>query len=226
MENRKKLTADDINDILGENKRTLEEYIKPYIHKKVDLINENIYVVFPGDDVYKELIDQKARGVCHTKDGYIYFRNEVNLTAHLLIHEFVHRLSRNRKFVIKMLSWHFVEGIDFPKDCLNYLNEVITEMITSDITGLEEPDNPYTLGLDLMRQFANKAGKHSMVNAYFEGDIHFFKKRLGKYYKPFVYCFFNLISFYIKALSLNGDKQTMQRALEAGQILKSIIDII
>lgn len=226
MENRKQLTADDINDILGENKRTLEEYIKPYIHKKVDPITEYIYVVFSGDDVHTELVNQKARGVCHTEDGHIYFRNEVNLTAHLLIHEFVHRLSRNRKFVIKILTWRLVEGIDFPKDCLDYLNEVITEMITSDITGTEEPDNPYTLGLDLMRQFANKIGKHSMINAYFEGDIRFFKKRLGKYYRPFVYSYFNLIDFYIKALSQNGDKRTMQQALEAGRILKSIIDII
>ncbi len=226
MENRKQLSTDDINDILGESKRTLEEYIKPYINKKVDPINEHIYVVFPGVDVYIELVDKKARGVCHTKDGHIYFRNEVNLTAHLLIHEFVHRLSRNRKFVIKMLSWCLVEGIDFPKDCLNYLNEVITEMITSDITGSEEPDNPYTLGLDLMRQFANKVEKNSLINAYFKGDIRFFKKRLGKYYKLFVYNCFNLINFYIKALSLNGDKRTMQQALDAGRILKSIIDII
>lgn len=226
MENRKQLSNDDINDILGECKRTLEEYINPYINKKVEPINEHIYVVFPDDDVYIELINQKARGVCHTEDGYIYFRNEVNLTAHLLIHEFVHRLSRNRKFVIKMLSWRLVEGVDYPRDCLNYLNEVITEMITSDITGSEEPDNPYTLGLDLMRQFANKVGKHNMINAYFEGDIRFFKKRLGKYYKLFVYNCFNLIDCYIKALSLNGDKSTMQQALEAGRVLKSIIDII
>ena len=226
MQNRKQLSTDDINNILGENKRNLEEYINPYIHKMVDPINEHIYIVFPGDEVYMDLIDQKARGACYTKDGYIYFRSDVNITAHLLIHEYVHRLSRNRKFVIKKLSWCLVEGIDFPKGCLKYLNEVITEMITSDITGLEEPDNPYTLGLDLVRQFANKVGKHSMVNAYFEGDIHFFKKQLGKYYKPFVCSFFNLISCYIEAFSLNGDKRTMLRAREAGQILKFIVDII
>jgi hypothetical protein len=64
------------------------------------------------------------------------------------------------------------------KDCLNYLNEVITEMITSDVTDLKDLGNPYTLGLDLMHQFSNKVGKNSLVNTYFEGDIRFFKKRL------------------------------------------------
>ena len=103
MTNRKLLSVEEVNDILGKHKETLEEYMKLYIVKSVDPITKHVYIVSSGDNVYKELLEEKARGVCHMEDGFIYFRNDIDLTPHLLIHEFIHRLSRNRLFVIRKL---------------------------------------------------------------------------------------------------------------------------
>lgn len=97
-------------------------------------------------------------------------------------------------------------------------------MITSDITGMEEADNPYTIGLDIMRQFADKVGKEELIRAYFKSDIHFFKQHLKKNYKTFVNQFYSLIYFYIKAISSSNHNEYMHHVKNASFILKLIVD--
>lgn len=97
-------------------------------------------------------------------------------------------------------------------------------MITSDITGMEEADNPYTLGLDLMRQFADKVGKEELIRAYFESDIHFLKQHLKKNYTPFVNYFYALIYFYIKSICSSNRKEYMNHVKDAAFVLNLIIN--
>lgn len=215
MEHRKLLSSEEINGILGNHKIHLEEYVKPYIHKDIVPITEDVYVVYKGDDIYNNLINKRARGVCPVENGHIYFRDDVEITAHLLIHEFVHRLSRNRKFVMASFSWHWVEGIDFPSDYLTYINEAITEMITVDIMGEREENNPYNKGLKVIDMLCNKIDKTAIIYSYISGNRKFFKKMLNKDYKKFKDNFLFMMSYsqsdeYVKQLmARESEKELM-----------------
>ena len=226
MEKRRAITTEEIDNILGEHITSLDEYIRPYIQKDVDPITEHVYVVYEGDAIYEELKTGGHRGLCRAKDGYIYIRNDVDWSPNLLIHEFIHRLSRNRKFVKAWPIYQSVLGLDQPRNCLHYVNEIITEMIAVSITGIEEERNPYTFGLDLMRQFANKVGAHNLIKAYFEGNVGFLKRKLSKCYKNFAGNFAVLISCYSSAQSETGGIEDMRNALEAEYKLQIIIGIL
>ena len=195
MEHRKPLSSEEINGILGNYKNRLGEYVKPYIHKNIIPINEYVYVVHKGDDIYNDLINKHARGVCPVENGHIYLRDDVEITAHLLIHEFIHRLSRNRKFVMASRSWCWVEGIDFPSDYLTYINEAITEMITVDIMGELEENNPYNKGLKVIDMLCNKIDKTAIIYVYMSGNRKFFKNMLKKDYKNFKDNFLFMMSY-------------------------------
>ena len=226
MDKKRILSAYEIDSILGDFKKTLDKYTMPYKNKKVDPITENVYIVSQGNYMYNELIELGARGGCRVEDGYIFIREDVELTPHLLIHEFIHRLSRNRRLYINSIEWKWVEGINLPEDCLDYMNEVITEMITVDIIGREEEGNPYTIGLELMREFANKVGMHDLADAYFYGNVRFFRKKLKRYYRAVVNSFCNLVGYYIKAYSANGTLNDKYQVCDAERNLKMIVDAI
>lgn len=185
MDHREALSSEEIDGILGNHKICLEEYAKPYIHRNIVPITEDVYIVHKGDDIYNDLINKCARGVCPVENGHIYFRYDVEITAHLLIHEFIHRLSRNRKFIMASFSWCWVEGIDFPSDYLTYINEAITEMIAVDIMGEWEENNPYNKGLKVIDMLCNKIDKTAIIYAYMSGNRKFFKNILKKDYKSF-----------------------------------------
>lgn len=205
MKNRRLLSAEEIDNILGQHKRSLEEYIKPYFRMGTDPITKNIYLVYDGDDIYIELKNGRNRGLCCTENGYIYLRSDVDLVPSLLIHEFIHRLSRNRKFIKRHLKWEWVCGIDFPRKGIFYLNEAITEMIAIDITGTCEDGHPYRPGVEIVEKLCNTIGKNDLITAYFNGDISFFKRRLGRYYKSFTYTFFHMMYFWFKLNSLGPE---------------------
>ncbi len=185
MTNRKQLSVEEIDSILGNYKKSLEGYIHLYIHRKVELIPKHIYIVYEGDAVYKKLKKHCARGVCIPSNGYIYIRHGTELTDHLLVHELVHRFSRNRRLIISVFPWRWVEGVDFPNDIFTDINEAITEMITVDIIGEKEMDNPYNRGLDIINALCSKTGKRNMIQAYFNSDRKFFRKVLKKHYYEF-----------------------------------------
>lgn len=195
MDHREALSSEEIDGILGNHKIRLEEYAKPYIHRNIVPITEDVYIVHKGDDIYNDLINKCARGVCPVENGHIYFRDDVEITAHLLIHEFIHRLSRNRKFIMASFSWCWVEGIDFPSDYLTYINEAITEMIAVDIMGEREENNPYNKGLKVIDMLCNKIDKTAIVYAYMSGNRKFFKNMLKKDYKNFKDNFLFMMSY-------------------------------
>lgn len=186
----KLLDADYINNLIKKESYNLQtKYIKPYIHKDFEPITTNVYVVSKGDIFYDDLKQNNARGICDADTGYIYFRDDVTITAHLLIHEFIHRLSRNK------FKDEWIEGIAFTDTNLYYLNEVITEMITCRITGTTETDNPYSIGLKHIDALCDKLGEFKIVRAYFNGNINFFKRKLGKDYSDFEDNFLCLIYY-------------------------------
>ena len=189
MKIRRELTEEEINGILGRHKKSLEEYIAPYLKPYTEPITKNVYVVYKCDEIYDDLMERGARGRCDYDDGYIYLRSDREPTAHLLIHEFIHRVSRNRKFVIKPFGTQWVEGIDFPQKDLFDLNESITEMIAIDITGERECGHPYNEGVDILEKLCKPNDKNDMIEDYFTGNLSFFKKKLKKNYKNFLFCF-------------------------------------
>lgn len=218
MQNRKRLSAEEIDSLLGEHQQSLEQYIKPYIHKKVDPITEHVYIVSEGDYVYNDLLQNNARGVCHAENGYIYFRDNVDITANLLIHEFVHRLSRN------CINGEWVEGINNPPDGVTYsFNESITEMIAIDITGIREKGHPYLPCVDLVDFLCNKVGKTDLISAYFNSDLFYFNKILGKDYELFSINLGNLASTWSKA---NACDYAADDEIEFRELQKRIVAFI
>lgn len=225
MCNKKLLSEKEVNDILGPYKLAIEKCIDLFPRKRGISITNHIYIVSAGNNVYNELVKVNARGKCKKGNGYIYFRDDIEITDHLLVHEIIHRLSRNLKIVRKCPPLQWVEGVDFsPKS--HHMNEVITEYITSLITGKNEENNPYTIGLEYIQHFGDKVGVHNMIQAYFRGNVRFFKRELGRDYKIFSETFATLIVCYTQCCSTNFHESDKRNFTSAKIVLQSILDIL
>lgn len=139
-----------------------------------DLTTDIIFI--PHDKCVGKHIDLgKARGKCDSKTGIIYIRENV-YCDHLLVHEYIHRLSRNYKHT-GYLKKQWIEGFCYPyrkNEGILYwgINEVFTEWVAYDITGIKE-DNPYQLYFGIMQHIVEKLGQNKyqkLIHAYFNGD--------------------------------------------------------
>lgn len=220
MVNRRPLTAEEIDNIIGEHKSTLEKYIKQYVHKKVEPITENVYIVYEGDDIYDDLTKNGCRGRCDCADGYIYLTEDflVKRSIKSFIHEYIHRLSRN------CFNGQYIMGISsFFDGRLYYFNEAITEMIAIDITGISENDHPYLVGVDIVRKLCDVVDKNSLIAAYFNGDITFFEKHLGEWFEAFSNNIANMMYFFGKANSNNSGANDIDECRKGWDNLINII---
>ena len=141
------------------DKNYIEDLIEPYLEKinticeivgKPNNITENIFIVSKGDIEYEDLIQNQCRGKCEPKNGYIYFRNDTELNPLIIIHEFIHRLSRKR------LWFEWVIGTQYKDGKTTYFNEFLTEAITYKITGQKENNNKYNVGIKYIEKLFNR----------------------------------------------------------------------
>ena len=76
------------------------------------------------------------RGKCLCKNGNIYIREDA-LTDQVLVHEYIHRLSCNYRFILGY-GYIPIQGIDYPNKELNGLSELLTDWIAYKITNIKE----------------------------------------------------------------------------------------
>ena len=122
-------------------KKEYSKYIKNF--DSIPDLTQNVYIIPDNKciDDYEDLAVGKNRGRCDADTGNIYIR-ESAFCEHLLIHEFIHRLSRN-KVKIRFFKRQWVEGVMFldKKVALFGLNEVLTEWFAFQITNIIEANN-------------------------------------------------------------------------------------
>ena len=180
------------------DKNYIEDLIEPYLEKinticeivgKPNNKTENIFIVSKGDIEYEDLIQNQCRGKCEPKNGYIYFRNDTELNPLIIIHEFIHRLSRKR------LWFEWVIGIQYKDGKTTYFNEFLTEAITYKITGQKENNNKYNVGIKYIEKLFNRFGEKKVMLAYFKGKRKDFKKMLKGDYKNYINAITNLYYF-------------------------------
>lgn len=145
----------DINDkYYGKIKNAYGRYIKNF--DQIPDMTQNIFIV-PDDECtgdYADLVVGKNRGRCDANTGNIYIR-ESAFYEHLLVHEFIHRLSRN-KIKLGLLKKQWIEGIMYldKKVALYGLNEVLTEWLAFNITNHIENNiyqQEFTLIVDIKK---------------------------------------------------------------------------
>lgn len=126
-----------INFILKSKQLTVK-YIKdfnsiPNMTQNIMLLSEE-RLFFERDKLTKN----NARGNCDVNTGYIYIIKDA-FCEHLLVHEFMHRLSRNQKRA-GIFKKYWVSGIYDPYETVDFrgLNELMTEWLTFKITNFKE----------------------------------------------------------------------------------------
>jgi len=162
----------EIEQLIEPYRAELDNLIETYVpNKTIQDITEDVFIVDNNDKIYKELKNNNGRAKCDANTGNIYIRNDIDLTAHLLIHEFIHRISRN-KVKVGLFKKQWIEGIMFvdKKVALYGLNEVLTEWIAFDVTNYTE-NNSYQQEFKLIKDVK----KHhnlldKIIGAYFDNN--------------------------------------------------------
>lgn len=147
-------------------KKAYGKYIKNF--DSIPNLTQNVYII-PDDKCigdYEDLAVGKNRGRCDTNTGNIYIR-ESAFCEHLLIHEFIHRLSRN-KVKIGIFKRQWVEGVMFinKKVALLGLNEVLTEWFAFQITNIIEA-NTYQLQFPFIKNIFDSNNTGNIACMYF-----------------------------------------------------------
>lgn len=149
-------------------KSTYGCYIKNF--DKIPNMTQKIYIIPDAKCRFRYKSLSKVRGKCTTKNGKIYIR-ESAFCEQVLVHEYIHRLSRNFK-KIGFIKWGWVEGVMYldKKICYRGINEVLTEWLAYNITGIKE-NNTYTSQFI----FTDELKKHpvifnKIIKAYFSSD--------------------------------------------------------
>lgn len=127
--------------------------------------------------IYLDMADKRGR--CDT-NGKICIRVD-KFNEHVLVHEFIHRLSNNRKY-LGGIQFGTIQGFNanykkylFPHGyCdLTGFNELITEYLTMEITNYKEP-SMYQLCSDLVIEAKNRLGNDrfdELIRCYFQSDL-------------------------------------------------------
>lgn len=153
-----------------EIKKSYGKYIKNF--DRIPDITKKVFVIPDEKCVGKHSDLIMMRGKCVTRNGYIYIR-ESAFSEHLIIHEFIHRLSRNFRYK-GLLRWGWIEGIGFEQNKIDYngLNEILTEWLAYKITQIKEP-GVYQENFIFVESLLKKCCSSEVLEeAFFNGDYN------------------------------------------------------
>lgn len=153
-------------------------------------LTSNVFPVSPSDckDLFADLASHRAK--CD-HDGKIYIRTD-KLNEHVLVHEFIHRLTNNRKY-LGDFRFGVIQGFDadYSKHLFPYgncdllgLNELITEYLAFEITKYKEPTT-YQQNLNVISEIRNRLGEDgfdNLIQSYFHSDVRSIWNILYKIY--------------------------------------------
>ena len=171
----------EVNKIIKGRHAKLHENILGYDLTErgvAPIVRDVYYVNFKSLRGWR-LIEEDAPAMCDFDTGHIYcyYSEKLPLTELRLVHEFVHRAARFRRF----FRWN--SGVLLTAE-YTVLNEALTEYITSEICGEYyerevNPKNRYLSYLPALRDLARKRGRDAVVRAYFEHNAKFFTRNLA-----------------------------------------------
>lgn len=174
-------------------------YIKNF--DKIPNMTQKIYIIPDAKCRFRYKSLSKVRGKCTTKNGKIYIR-ESAFCEQVLVHEYIHRLSRNFK-KIGYIKWGWVEGVMYldRKVCYRGINEVLTEWLAYNITGIKE-DTTYTR----LFSFIDDLQQHpeifkNIIKAYFSSDKEELTASLYNIYKLDTYIKINQLDMILTKLT-------------------------
>lgn len=135
------------------------------------------------DSTYKFRYKGNTRAICKEKTGHIYIK-ESAFSNFVLVHELIHRLSRNQKTGF----WgrkYWQNGIATIENGINYtgLNEIITEWFAVKISGWELGEDHPNLYQSYFPFFLQVFEKHEdeIAEAYFTGNTRIIYDILMRY---------------------------------------------
>lgn len=149
-------------------------------------MQKGVYIIPDNKCVgeYEDLAIGYNRGRCDTDTGNIYIR-ESALCEHLLVHEYIHRLSRN--YING--EWNLGIGFSFNLACsvdFNGINELLTEWLAYKITMKKENDSIYQMLFPIIDIITNKRIYrfcNRIPKAYFRSDYRTIIKIFDKVFK-------------------------------------------
>ncbi len=122
-----------INDKYYEKiKEQYEPYVKNF--SKVPNMTKKVFIIPDGKCIGKHKDLNVTRSKCLTKNGYIFIKESL-FNEHIVVREFINRLSRNFKHINKF-KFCWVIGIAFKENGHDYfgLNATLNEWLTYKIT--------------------------------------------------------------------------------------------
>ncbi len=138
-------------------------------------ILKGVYYVDVHDPVGLEMVRKNTPAFCEYASGDIFclYDERVPVTEARLVHEFLHRAARRRRF------FRFVSGVDTHRR-FTRLNEVITEYLAMRIIGGDyyeqvHPNNGYLEFFGEMAELEDKIGIGNLTRAYLDGRRKVFK---------------------------------------------------
>lgn len=142
-------------------------------------MTQGVYIIPKEKCVGKhaDIAEGKNRGKCVTKNGQIYIRDSA-FCEQVLVHEFIHRLSRNKIRVNK--PWkQWVEGVTVVVNKIPMFgfNEVLTEWIAFSITGIEE-QNLYQVYFNFIEKLKSYDILDEIIELYFQGKYSELRHRV------------------------------------------------
>lgn len=186
---------------------------------KIPDMTKKVYII-PLKKCVREYEDlQKHTGICLKKNGRINIREE-SFNEHLLVHEYIHRISR--RFRRKGFKWEWVEGIDYTDTgiCYTGLNEVLTEYLAVRITGKKMDKHPYQMFFCLIECLIKKNGFNYICENYFQNNGTYFRERIEEIVKYTKYNAYGVINLIDESLASNKDDTIAGGADDVKEILK------
>ena len=110
------------------------------------------------------------RAKCNTETGNIYIKELTSVSSNLLIHEYIHRLSRN--FIC--CEWKL--GIVSKNGRSSFLNEAITEWLTILVVGEKESHNKYNKLVYYLKPLIYSVPNYQVIRNYFKSEESDLKK--------------------------------------------------
>lgn len=127
-------TIHNLTDCYSDRLKWYKRKYRPF--KRIAPITEGVCIARITDSTYALLWEHHARAWCNSDNGKIYIRNDAELTGHLLMHEYIHRMSRKR---ISKVEYSFgFEGDREDKPTVAF-SEALTEWVAIDITMTSSP---------------------------------------------------------------------------------------
>lgn len=157
-------------------KKVVSEFQEYVDFAKVDNMTTNIFILSPEQCVGEHEDIRSNLGKCLVDTGEIFLRETGEISERLFIHEYIHRLSRNKKGS----TWYMGIQTENEQKTVNF-NEAITEYFCWKVVGYDKKhsDVAYSYGLDLIEALVGEIQYEQLLRQFFYSDADLFASMFG-----------------------------------------------